>query len=46
MNDREQYSDTFLNSAEGADLFEWLHPWLMLVTFIFALGVVALYDLQ
>lgn len=46
MNDCEQCTDTFLDTAESTDNFAWLHPWLVLATFIFALGVVAFYDLQ
>ena len=46
MNDRDQCTDTFLDTAEPTDIFAWLHPWLVLATFIFAVGVVALYELQ
>jgi hypothetical protein len=46
MNDREQCTDTFLDTVESTDNFAWINPWLVLATFIFALGVVALYELQ
>lgn len=46
MNDRDQCTDTFLDATEPTDIFAWLHPWLALITFLFAVGVVALYELR
>lgn len=44
MNDREQCTDTFLETSERTDISAWLHPLLALATLIFAVGVMALYE--
>ena len=46
MNDREHYPDTFQDPLQATDEHAWLYPWFAALIFLFAVGVVALYELR